>query len=68
MYPTDKDFEGVAEALLCKPPFSKEPGSVTGYGGWKMSLKYKMANYRTKLRQRGCPEVTVNSLKHKPDG
>jgi len=40
---------------------------VTGYGGWKTSLKYKLANYRTKLRQLGYPEVTVNALTHKPE-
>uniref|UniRef100_A0A3Q2T7Y7 PB1 domain-containing protein n=1 Tax=Fundulus heteroclitus TaxID=8078 RepID=A0A3Q2T7Y7_FUNHE len=32
----------------------------------KISLKYKMANYRTKLRKLGCPELSINSLKHKP--
>lgn len=31
-----------------------------------ISLKYKMANYRTKLRNLGCPELSINSLKHKP--
>lgn len=31
-------------------------------------MKYKLGNYRTKLRGLGCPEVTVNALKHKPDG
>lgn len=45
----------------------KEPGSVTGYGGWKTSLKYKLANYRTKLRRLGCAEVKVNALTHKPE-
>lgn len=28
-------------------------------------MKYKMANYRTKLRNIGCAELNVNSLKHK---
>ncbi|KAF6737346.1 hypothetical protein FQA47_008563 [Oryzias melastigma] len=62
------EFDEVAKALVTAHPCLKEPGSATGYGGWKTSLKYKLANYRTKLRQIGCPEVTVNSLKHKPDG
>lgn len=32
------------------------------------SLKYKMGNYRSKLRKLGFPEVTCNSLKNKhPD-
>lgn len=44
----------------------REQGSVSGFYGWKISLKYKMANYRTKLRNLGCPELSINSLKHKP--
>ncbi|CAI5674046.1 uncharacterized protein LOC109194394 isoform X4 [Oreochromis niloticus] len=68
VYLSDREFDEVAEALVTTHPCLKEPGSVTGYGGWKTSLKYKLANYRTKLRRLGCPEVTVNSLKHKPDG
>ncbi|KAI9545946.1 hypothetical protein NQZ68_032659 [Dissostichus eleginoides] len=44
---------------------SKEPGSFSGYYGWQQSLKYKMANYRTKLRGYGVPEVMCNSLKRK---
>ncbi|KAL7846622.1 hypothetical protein SRHO_G00216020 [Serrasalmus rhombeus] len=33
-----------------------------------MSLKYKLGNYRTKLRNAGCMEVMVNSIKQKPKG
>lgn len=68
VYLSDSEFEDVAEALISKHPCLKEPGSVSGFGGWKASLKYKLGNYRTKLRGLGCPEVTVNALKHKPDG
>ncbi|XP_023811402.1 uncharacterized protein LOC111947527 isoform X2 [Oryzias latipes] len=68
VYLSDREFDEVAEALVTTHPCLKEPGSTTGYGGWKTSLKYKLANYRTKLRRIGCPEVTMNSLKHKPDG
>ncbi|KAK0131528.1 putative nuclease HARBI1 [Merluccius polli] len=68
MYLSDSEFEDVAEALISKHPCLKEPGSVSGYGGWKTSLKYKLGNYRTKLRGLGWPGVTVNALKHKPDG
>lgn len=68
VYLSDGEFEAVAEALVSTHPCLKEPGSVSGYGGWKTSLKYKLANYRTKLRRLGCPEVTVNALTHKPDG
>lgn len=49
-------------------PCLQEKGSATGYEGWKISLKYKLSNYRTHLRKVGCPEVCVNALKHKPDG
>lgn len=68
MYLSDREFEDVAEALVSTHPCLKEPGSVTGFGRWKTSLKYKFGNYWTKLRHLGCPEVAVNSLTHKPDG
>lgn len=68
VYPTDAEYDQVAATLIQKHPCLKERGSVTGYSGWKASLKYKLGNYRTKLRNLGCTEVTVNSVKHKPDG
>lgn len=43
----------------------KEQGSVTGIYGWKISLKYKMANYCTRLRNIGRPELSINSVKEK---
>lgn len=49
-YPTDNDLNDVAEALVKKHPCIKEKGSFNGCYGWKVSLKYKMANFRTKLR------------------
>ncbi|KAM8772540.1 uncharacterized protein AB9X84_010280 isoform 2-T2 [Acanthopagrus schlegelii] len=66
VYPSDSEFEEVAEALVSSHPCLKEPGSATGYGGWKVSLKYKLANYRRKLKRLGCPEVELNSLTNKP--
>ncbi|KAL7846003.1 hypothetical protein AOLI_G00241950 [Acnodon oligacanthus] len=37
---------------------TREPGSFSGYYGWaKQSIKYKMANYRTKFRGFGVPEL-----------
>lgn len=66
VYPTDQEFEEVAEALLSSHPCLREPGSANGYGGWKVSLKYKLANYRRKLKRLGCPEVEINSMTHKP--
>ncbi|XP_066504331.1 sterile alpha motif domain-containing protein 3-like [Hoplias malabaricus] len=62
-YPSDSEFDAVAEALVKIHPCLREQGSVTGFSGWKISLKYKMANYRTKLRNIGCSELNVNSLK-----
>lgn len=67
-YPSDSEFSDVAAELVDKHPCLKEQGSANGYSGWKMSLKYKLANYRSKLRTLGCPEVTVNALKRKPEG
>lgn len=68
VYVSDKEMEQVAQSLIKKHPCLTEKGSETGYGGWKISLKYKLSNYRTQLRKLGCPEVTVNSLKNKPVG
>lgn len=65
VYPTDNDLNDVAEALVKKHPCLREQGSFNGCYGWKISLKYKMANVRTKLRGLGCAEVTINSLKNK---
>ncbi len=68
VYLSDAEFNEVAEALIKRHPCLKEQGSLTGCSGWKRSLKYKMSNYRTKLRNLGCSELTVNSMKHKPMG
>ncbi|KAG9276958.1 hypothetical protein AMEX_G6936 [Astyanax mexicanus] len=59
-YPKDSELEKVACALVDKNPCLKAPGSGGGWEGWKLSLKFKMANYRQKLRYAGCPEITVN--------
>nr|XP_024659897.1 sterile alpha motif domain-containing protein 3-like [Maylandia zebra] len=64
-YPTSAQFVDVAEALIQKHPCLKEPGSYNGCYGWQQRLKYKMGNYRTKLRGLGCPELDVNSLRKK---
>lgn len=66
-YPNGLQILAVIEALINKYPCLKEPGSFSGMYGWQQSLKYKMANYRTKLRSRevNCPELQVNSLKRK---
>lgn len=69
-YPSDRHFAKAAEALVTKHPCLKEPGSKTGCDGWKNSLKFKMGNYRQKLRRVGFPEVAVNGgrrSKHRPD-
>ncbi len=64
-YPSSAQISDVAEALIKKYPCLKEPGSFLGYYGWQQSLKYKMANYRTKLRGYSVPEVMRNALKWK---
>ncbi|XP_065097841.1 sterile alpha motif domain-containing protein 3-like [Paramisgurnus dabryanus] len=65
VYPSSTELDDVAQALITKYPFLKEKGSVTGFYGWKISLKYKMANYRTRLRSIGCPELSINAVKEK---
>lgn len=62
-----EDFDEVALALVTKHPCLKEQGSVSGNYGWKISLKYKMANYRTRLRNIGCPELCIHAVKEKCD-
>lgn len=64
-YPNNAQISNVAEALVKTHPCLTERGSTTGFEGWKQSLKYKMANFRSKLGKLGCPEICVNSLKHK---
>ncbi|KAK0153158.1 hypothetical protein N1851_005175 [Merluccius polli] len=59
-YPDKHQIEAVSSELVQKHPCLKEPGSGTGYQGWAVSLKYKLGNYRSKLRHAGCNEVSVN--------
>uniref|UniRef100_A0A3Q3FVL1 PB1 domain-containing protein n=1 Tax=Kryptolebias marmoratus TaxID=37003 RepID=A0A3Q3FVL1_KRYMA len=67
-YPSSAQVSCVAEALVTKYPCLKEPGSFSGYYGWLQRIKYKMANYRTKLRGFGVPEVTCNAVTCKRPG
>ncbi len=67
-YPSSAQLDDVGEALIIKHPCLKEQGSVTGFYGWKISLKYKMGNYRTRLRSMGCPELSINSMKNRKRG
>lgn len=59
-YPNSQELESVSAALIQKHPCLKDPGSGTGYHSWTMSIKYKVGNYRQKLRSLGCSEVAVN--------
>ncbi|XP_041832751.1 uncharacterized protein LOC121634278 isoform X2 [Melanotaenia boesemani] len=59
-FPSDENFQAVATALIHKHPCLKEPGSSSGCDGWKNSLKYKMGNYRSKLRRAGWRDVAVS--------
>lgn len=59
-YPDKHEVASVASALVLKYPCLTEPGAGTGWDGWKISIKYKVANYRSKLREAGCNEVNVN--------
>jgi len=62
-YPGNEEIESVAAALIEKHPCLKEPSSTSGWYGWKISLKFKMGNYRQKLRDAGCQELKLNSEK-----
>lgn len=60
-YPSREQYDVVAQSLIKRHPCLREPGSAKGWYCWKFSLKFKMGNYRTKLRMAGCPELQVNS-------
>ncbi|XP_076849675.1 sterile alpha motif domain-containing protein 3-like [Brachyhypopomus gauderio] len=62
-YPAKEEFEAVAKALIQAHPCLKEQGSSSGCDAWKNSLKFKMGNYRTKMRQLGRLDVSVNGGK-----
>ncbi|XP_063048812.1 sterile alpha motif domain-containing protein 3-like, partial [Engraulis encrasicolus] len=68
VYPSDTELGEIAEALVTTHPCLKEPGSKTGYEGWKTSLRWKIGNYRTRLRRLGHPEVAVNAQTNKRVG
>lgn len=59
-YPHTEEIETVASALVLKHPCLTEPGKGKGFDGWKMSIKFKLGNYRSKLRSAGCHEVNIN--------
>lgn len=60
-YPQQEEIEAVASALVLKHPCLTEPGTGKGFDGWKMSIKYKLGNYRSKLRSSGVHEVAINN-------
>lgn len=62
-YPSKDHYESVAKALVSKHPCLMEPGSGKGWYCWVFSLRFKMGNYRQKMRAAGCPEVLVNKRK-----
>ncbi|XP_053303602.1 uncharacterized protein LOC128462296 [Pleuronectes platessa] len=64
-YPSQAQREQVAVALIMKHPCLKDPVSFNGLYGWHNSLKYKMGNYRAKVKHLGLPELQVNTLKRK---
>lgn len=57
---TQEEIEAAASALVLKHPCLTEKGTDKGFDGWKMSIKYKLGNYRSKLRSAGCHEVGIN--------
>lgn len=59
-YSTNDDYTWVATGLVNTHPCLWDSGSSTGKVGWKNSLKFKMANFRSKMRNMGYPDVTIN--------
>ncbi|XP_029923227.1 uncharacterized protein LOC115370376 [Myripristis murdjan] len=64
-YPSRAQREQVAEALVKKHPCLRDPVSFNGLYAWHNSLKYKLGNYRAKVKNLGLPELNVNCLKRK---
>lgn len=52
-----------SEALVMKHPCLRDPVSANGTYGWQNSLKYKIGNYRAKVKNLGLPELNVNCQK-----
>lgn len=46
-----------------KHPWLRDPVSSNGIYGWQNSLKYKIGNYRAKVKHLGLPELNVNCRK-----
>uniref|UniRef100_A0A9J7ZUW5 Uncharacterized protein n=1 Tax=Cyprinus carpio carpio TaxID=630221 RepID=A0A9J7ZUW5_CYPCA len=67
-YPDAYEVQSVASALVQKHPCLAEPGKRTGWDGWVMSIKFKLGNYRAKLREAGCSEVSVNTKRKSHEG
>lgn len=59
--PNAERLHSVALALISRHPFLREPGSPDGCSGWKHCLKFKMGNFRSKLKRAGCKEVAINA-------
>lgn len=64
-YPSRAQREQVAEALVTKHPCLRDPVSSNGIYGWQNSLKYKVGNFRAKVKHLRLPELTVNCRKRK---
>ncbi|XP_042612151.1 uncharacterized protein LOC122144989 [Cyprinus carpio] len=64
-YPSSAQREQVAEALVMKHPCLRDPVSFNGLYSWHNSLKYKLGNFRAKVKHLGIPELNVNCLKRK---
>ncbi|KAK7921878.1 hypothetical protein WMY93_008780 [Mugilogobius chulae] len=62
-YPQDEHYTAVAKALVEKHPCLVEQGSRTGYSGWVNSLKFKMGNFRQKLKHCGMADVSCNTTR-----
>lgn len=66
-YLSQAQREQVTEALVTKHPCLRDPVSFNGLYAWHDSLKYKLGNYRAKVRHLGIPELNVNCLNRKSD-
>ncbi|CAM4491096.1 unnamed protein product [Leuciscus chuanchicus] len=61
-------LDKLAEAVFAYKAYPDKEDIKTGWYGWKLSLTWKIGNYRSKLRDAGCKELKVNSAKRGIEG
>jgi hypothetical protein len=62
-YPTHDEMDIVAKLLVGVNPGVKSKVTDDGHEGWGNSLMFKIGNFRSEMRKRQAPDVSLNSGK-----